>query len=892
MVIQNVQLRSINGSNFQLLSVEPPLLQGDAGIKLVDLDDVDISTTTNNWVVAWNSTQNKFILAPPSNVSTNFITVNSNLSDTLNFGAGFNTQTITGVTSISLDANLDLLGDVNISIPTIGDRLVFNGSQWVNSPSSSGSNTVTVNSSPDISTLVFSNQFGVNVVGNVANISFNQTFDLESLTDVDLNAPLQGQLLRYTGTQWENSTLDFNPADFTVLNTVNATGIDIVPKSIEWLTNVNTSAPNQGQLLRYTGTQWENSTLDFNPADFTVLNTVSNTAINLEAKTLDWLSDVTIVNTQPNNYLSYNGTEWVNTSFNIGQSQAAGGSYFLYDNNVPTTNLFLDVNSFNYGVLPSENGWFLDFKGLSFSTVNGIESGYAQSLEFPLEFIFSSSSFNDGNLPTPDNLAKLGWRSEAKPLSRFVQILNTTDSGQILAHNHYGGDCSGGFLNLFLNDTPNNGDSVSITDVTPLMSAFNGIRLNVTLTSGNKIDTSQVDFWDVNRGETKTFTFSSIDSTWHVTDKNGSSGGGITDGDKGDISVSNSGATWTIDNDIVTFSKIQNVSTGVLLGRSTSGNGDVETINIGSGLNLSGGTLNSTGETGQSIVTKLESLTGTDKLNASAIDGFGFGSSQTNLVEEIVVTTPVSSISFNPDNLVFGEDYQMTLYGLTSVLTRVDLRVNGDLTNTGYQVQFLSINNATITAGRETDSNGVISPASLTIPSTSFVTFTTLGGNFRWSASDQRDNSSLILITNWWGRKVATISNFTGLTLFARSANFSTGFTARLYRLNNSTNLVNRPVQTANFTALRNSIYPIDSSAAPVTATLDITANWRIGDRITFFDDVGTISNSTNTGFSLNPFTIQANSGQNISGSSSDTLTIDCQSRTLIYRGSGRFIVA
>lgn len=51
------------------------------------------------------------------------------------------------------------------------------------------------------------------------------------------------------------------------------------------------------------------------------------------------------------------------------------------------------------------------------------------------------------------------------------------------------------------------------------------------------------------------------------------------DGDKGDITVSGSGATWTIDNDVVTYAKIQNVSaTDKLLGRSTAGAGDVEEI--------------------------------------------------------------------------------------------------------------------------------------------------------------------------------------------------------------------------------------------------------------------------------------------------------------------------
>ena len=57
------------------------------------------------------------------------------------------------------------------------------------------------------------------------------------------------------------------------------------------------------------------------------------------------------------------------------------------------------------------------------------------------------------------------------------------------------------------------------------------------------------------------------------------SGGGIDDGDKGDITVSNSGATFTIDNDVVTYAKIQNVSaTNRLLGRDSSGAGNIEEI--------------------------------------------------------------------------------------------------------------------------------------------------------------------------------------------------------------------------------------------------------------------------------------------------------------------------
>tara|TARA_A100001515_G_scaffold144317_1_gene147992 strand:- start:307 stop:1422 length:1116 start_codon:yes stop_codon:yes gene_type:complete len=74
--------------------------------------------------------------------------------------------------------------------------------------------------------------------------------------------------------------------------------------------------------------------------------------------------------------------------------------------------------------------------------------------------------------------------------------------------------------------------------------------------------------------------------------------GGIDDGDKGDITVSNSGATFTIDNDAVTYAKIQNVSaTNRILGRDSSGAGAIEEItpaNLRTMLNVADGATNVT----------------------------------------------------------------------------------------------------------------------------------------------------------------------------------------------------------------------------------------------------------------------------------------------------------
>lgn len=66
----------------------------------------------------------------------------------------------------------------------------------------------------------------------------------------------------------------------------------------------------------------------------------------------------------------------------------------------------------------------------------------------------------------------------------------------------------------------------------------------------------------------------------------------------GDVTATGPGSVAaTIANDAVTFAKMQNVSTGILLGRYTSGTGDVQQITIGSGLSLntSTGELTATG---------------------------------------------------------------------------------------------------------------------------------------------------------------------------------------------------------------------------------------------------------------------------------------------------------
>lgn len=75
-------------------------------------------------------------------------------------------------------------------------------------------------------------------------------------------------------------------------------------------------------------------------------------------------------------------------------------------------------------------------------------------------------------------------------------------------------------------------------------------------------------------------------------------GSGVADGDKGDITVSASGATWTIDAGAVTLPKMANLANGHLIGRHTSGAGVPESINIDGGLELNGANIRRSALTG------------------------------------------------------------------------------------------------------------------------------------------------------------------------------------------------------------------------------------------------------------------------------------------------------
>lgn len=98
-----------------------------------------------------------------------------------------------------------------------------------------------------------------------------------------------------------------------------------------------------------------------------------------------------------------------------------------------------------------------------------------------------------------------------------------------------------------------------------------------SLTELDDPDADRLLFWDDSAGA---YTFLELGTNLSITDTTlNAASGGLSDADYGDVTVSAGGTVITIDNDAVTYAKIQNVSaTDRLLGRSTAGAGDIEEI--------------------------------------------------------------------------------------------------------------------------------------------------------------------------------------------------------------------------------------------------------------------------------------------------------------------------
>lgn len=166
----------------------------------------------------------------------------------------------------------------------------------------------------------------------------------------------------------------------------------------------------------------------------------------------------------------------------------------------------------------------------------------------------------------------------------------------------------------------------------------------------------------------------------------------LNDGDKGDITVSGSGTTWTIDSGAVSYAKIQTVSGSTLLGRASGTAGSAQEITLGSNLFFSGTTLNVSNSFSDGTAA-LPSIFFTNNVSTGifrpALDTLGFSTNGTEKVRitstgrlGIGVTAPAAPLHVEGSS-IFGSqttlgNYSISLYSGTANRTSLGRYSNAD----------------------------------------------------------------------------------------------------------------------------------------------------------------------------------------------------------------------
>lgn len=162
------------------------------------------------------------------------------------------------------------LNDVTLTSAAVGEVLRYNGSAWVDAQLDYSD----LSGTPTLGTAAAANttDFATAAQGTLADSAVQPTDSIDTLADVTVTTPSNGEALVWNGSAWVNST-------------VSTVG------SIDDLSDVDTttSAPTNGQVLEWDGANWVPAT----PAAGGVTSIIAGTGISVDQAT----GDVTITAT-------------------------------------------------------------------------------------------------------------------------------------------------------------------------------------------------------------------------------------------------------------------------------------------------------------------------------------------------------------------------------------------------------------------------------------------------------------------------------------------------------------------------------------------------------------------------------------------------------------------
>jgi hypothetical protein len=203
-----------------------------SNLSLDDLTDVSISSLVPFSILAYDGTEWRNF--PYSESVTS---VFGRLGNVVAQGGDYSINQISGISPLASG------GVVNLTSPSNGQVLRFNGTQWINATN----------------ILSFNSRTGavVPASGDYSIAQITNSSVLASTTNVNITTPSNGQILSYNGTQWINT----NSISAPVTSFNSRTGA-ILPASndynINQLAGVLITSPTTNQQLIFNGTNWVN----------------------------------------------------------------------------------------------------------------------------------------------------------------------------------------------------------------------------------------------------------------------------------------------------------------------------------------------------------------------------------------------------------------------------------------------------------------------------------------------------------------------------------------------------------------------------------------------------------------------------------------------------------